>query len=75
MITLNGVKRDNRKKPTYYSQCSSNFNRILFFILKNLIFKKDDLIKNDDIKNLDFRKVLCWGDSYLGWSKHGKEEN
>ena len=43
MMTLNGVKRYNRKKPTYYSQCSSNFSRILFFILKNLIFKKDDL--------------------------------
>ena len=43
MMTLNGVKRYNRKKPTYYSPCSSNFSRILFFILKNLIFKKDDL--------------------------------
>ena len=50
MMTLNDVKRDNRKKPTYYSQCSSNFNRTLFFIIKNLIFKKDDLIKIDDIK-------------------------
>ena len=47
MMTLNGVKRNNRKKPTYYSQCSTNFNRIIF---KNLNFKKDDLIKNDDIK-------------------------
>ena len=26
------------------------FNRILFFILKIPIFKRDDLIKNDDIK-------------------------
>ena len=49
-MTLNGVKRNNRKKPTYYSQCSPNFNRMLFFILKNLIFLKDDLIKNHDIK-------------------------
>ena len=50
MMTLNGVKRNNRKKQTYCSQHSSNFNTILFFNLKNLIFKKDDLIKNDDIK-------------------------
>ena len=49
MMILNGVKRNNKKK-TYYSQCSSNFNRILFFILKIPIFKRDDLIKNDDIK-------------------------
>ena len=34
MMTLNGVKRDNRKKRTHYSQYSSNFNKILFFILK-----------------------------------------
>ena len=50
MMTLNGVKRNNRKKQTYCSQHSSNFNTILFFNLKNLIFKKDDLIKNHDIK-------------------------
>ena len=50
MMTLNGVKRNNRKKPTYCSQCSLNFNRMLFFILKYRIFKKDDLIKNDGIK-------------------------
>ena len=49
MMILNGVKRNN-KENTYYSQCSSNFNRILFFILKIPIFKRDDLIKNDDIK-------------------------
>ena len=49
-MTLNGVKRNNRKKQTYCSQNSSNFNTILFFNLKNLIFKKDDLIKNDNIK-------------------------
>ena len=49
-MALNGVKCNNRKKPTYYRQCSSNFNSMLFFILKNLIFKKFDLIKNDDIK-------------------------
>ena len=49
MMILNGVKRNNKKK-TYYSQCSSNFNRILFFILKIPIFKREDLIKNDDIK-------------------------
>ena len=58
MMTLNGVKRDNRKKPTCYSQCSSNLNRILFFILLNLIFKKDDLIKNDDIKP-DWLAMKC----------------
>ena len=57
-MTLNGVKRDDRKKPTYYSQCSSNFNRIVFFILKILIFKKDDLNKNDDIK-LDWLAMKC----------------
>ena len=40
-----------RKKPTYYSQCNSNFNIVFFIIiLKNLIVKKVDLIKNDDIK-------------------------
>ena len=50
MITLNGMKRNNGKKQTYYGQCSSNFNRILFCILKNLVFKKDDLIENNDIK-------------------------
>ena len=50
MMTLNGVKRDSRKKPTYHSQFSSNFNRILNFVLKDMIFKQDDLIKNDDIK-------------------------
>ena len=44
-MTLNGVKRNNRKKTKYYSKCSSNYNRILLFIFKNLIFKKDDLIK------------------------------
>ena len=49
-MILNGVKHSNKKKATYYSQCSSNFNRILFFILKIPIFKRDDLIKNDDIK-------------------------
>ena len=37
---------NNRKKSTYYSQYSSNSNRILSFTFKNLIFKKDDLIKN-----------------------------
>ena len=58
MMTLKGVKRDNRKKPTYYSQCRSNFNRILFFILKNLIFKKDDLFKNDGIKP-DWLAIKC----------------
>ena len=58
MVTLNDVKHDFRKKPTHYSQCSSNFNRILFFILKNLIFKKDDLIQNDDIKP-DWRAIKC----------------
>ena len=47
MRTLNGVKHNNRKKLTYYSQWSSNIN--LFFIFKNLIFKNDDLIKNTDI--------------------------
>ena len=49
-MTLNDVKRNKRNKPTYYSQCSSYFIWIMFFIFKNLIFKKDDLIKNDDIK-------------------------
>ena len=49
MTTLNGAKRNNRKKRTYYSQCSSNSNSILLFILKNLIFKKVDLIKNHDV--------------------------
>ena len=39
-MALNGVNRDNRKKQTCCSQYSSNFNRILFFILKNLIFKR-----------------------------------
>ena len=53
MMTLNGVKRYYRKKPTYYSKCSSNFNRFFFFILKNLIFKKDDLIPNfENVENL-----------------------
>ena len=50
MMALYDVKRYNRKKRTYHSQYSSNFNNILFFILKNLIFKKHDLIKNDDMK-------------------------
>ena len=50
MMTLNDLKRNNRNKPTYYSQCSSKFIWILFIIFKNLIFKKDDLIKNDDIQ-------------------------
>ena len=57
-MTLNGVKRNNRKKPIYCSQCSSNFNRLLFFILKNLVFKKVDLIKNDDIKP-DWLVIKC----------------
>ena len=46
---LNAVKRNNRNKPTYYSQCSLNSSRNLLFILKNPIFKKDDLIKNNGI--------------------------
>ena len=50
MMTLNGFKQNNSKKPTYFSQYSLNFSRILLFILKNLIFTKDNLIKNDDIK-------------------------
>ena len=49
MMIFNGVKHNNKEK-TYYIQCSSNFNRILFFILKIPIFKREDLIKNDDIK-------------------------
>ena len=38
------------------SQCSSHFNRILFFTLKNLTSKKDNLINNDDIKS-DWRVI------------------
>ena len=38
MVTLNGVK--GRKKTTYYSQRSSNSNRIFLFIPKNLIYNK-----------------------------------
>ena len=30
----------------------------LLFIFKNLIFKKDDLIKNDDVK-LDWPTIKC----------------
>ena len=57
MMTLNGVTRINRKKPTYYSQRNSNVNRILLYILKNLIFKKDDLIKKDDDITLDLLAI------------------
>ena len=50
MMTLNDVKGNNRKKPTYYSQSISDFNRILFFVLKIRFLKKVYVIKNDDIK-------------------------
>ena len=50
MMTLNDVKGNNRKKPIYYNQSISDFNRILFFVLKIRFLKKVYLIKNDDIK-------------------------
>ena len=39
MSTITGVKHNIRKKLTYYSQFSSNSNKILHFIFKNLILK------------------------------------
>ena len=37
------------KKLTYDSQFTTNSNEISFFILENLISKKDDFIKKDDV--------------------------
>ena len=37
------------KKLTYDSQFTTNSNGISFFILENLISKKDDFIKKDDV--------------------------
>ena len=38
---MSRVKHNIGKKPTYHSQFSSNSNKILLFILKNLIFTSD----------------------------------
>ena len=46
MITLNCVKRNNRKKTTYFIVNAVQIPIEFWFFL---IFKKDNLIKNDDI--------------------------
>ena len=60
---LKWSKRENRKEPTCHSQCNSIFNRTLFFILENLVFKKHNLVKSDEIKHacikLDRLAIKC----------------